>query len=237
MYTWRAKIALISHVGENMEHAFHIYAPDGVSFSSTKLAPYAAGREDEALREVKAAAALFRGYDVDVIACGAEFALAASREGFDEACLAGIRKAGDLPAVTGASAALEALRKLGCGKAAVLAPYGPDGLEASVRYLEGRGVQVTAACGMDMTQFDRERLPYETAGRDFLYQYARSLPLEGAEAVFICGESLGTMEIIDFLERDIGLPVITSQQALFHAALRAGGVNAKIPSLGKLMTL
>ena len=37
MYGWRAKIELITPMSENAEHAFHIYAPAGVSFASMKI--------------------------------------------------------------------------------------------------------------------------------------------------------------------------------------------------------
>lgn len=38
MYGWKARIGLITPMpGENVEHAFHIYAPPGVSFSSMKM--------------------------------------------------------------------------------------------------------------------------------------------------------------------------------------------------------
>jgi len=239
MYSWRAKICLISHVGENMEHSFHLYAPDGVSFSSAKISSYEICRQDaaEALKEIEAAASLFRGYDADAAACGTEFVLAAAQDGFDEACADCIARASGLPVVTSASAAVRAIQTLGCGKVALLSPYDGYVQEAVVRYLRSRGIDVTVSCGMDMEQFDREHLPHETADRDFLYKYARSMQLEGADALFICGESLGTMEIISYLERDIGIPVVTSQQALFHSVLRTGGVNAKIPFLGKLMTI
>lgn len=36
MYGWRAKIGLIGPMSDNAEHAFHIYAPEGVSVLSRK---------------------------------------------------------------------------------------------------------------------------------------------------------------------------------------------------------
>ena len=37
MYGWRAKIGLIGPMSDNAEHAFHIYAPEGVSVLSRKI--------------------------------------------------------------------------------------------------------------------------------------------------------------------------------------------------------
>jgi maleate cis-trans isomerase len=46
-----------------------------------------------------------------------------------------------------------------------------------------------------------------------------------------------TFPIIDPLERQIGCPVVTSNQALLWASLRALGVTDPIHGLGKLLAL
>jgi maleate cis-trans isomerase len=46
-----------------------------------------------------------------------------------------------------------------------------------------------------------------------------------------------TFPIIDRLERQIGCPVVTSNQALLWASLRALGITAPMPGFGKLLYL
>jgi len=43
--------------------------------------------------------------------------------------------------------------------------------------------------------------------------------------------------MIDTLERDLGKPVITSNQSMMWHALRAGGIRERVPGFGKLFTL
>ena len=48
---------------------------------------------------------------------------------------------------------------------------------------------------------------------------------------------LTTLEIVDAVETQLGIPVITSHQATLWGALRHCRVGAKLPKLGKLFTL
>jgi maleate isomerase len=44
-----------------------------------------------------------------------------------------------------------------------------------------------------------------------------------------------TFPIIEPLERDLGLPVLTSNQALLWASLRALGIDDLVDGMGRLM--
>ena len=69
MYGWRAKIGLITPMSENAEHAFHIYAPEGVSFASMKI--NFPGPTPEGLMiltsRLEETAAMYKDYDVDLV--------------------------------------------------------------------------------------------------------------------------------------------------------------------------
>ena len=69
MYGWRAKIGLITPMSENVEHAFHIYAPEGVSFASAKIS-YPAPDAETLTDRVRQAAAMYRDYEVDLVVFG-----------------------------------------------------------------------------------------------------------------------------------------------------------------------
>lgn len=88
MYGWRAKIGLITPMSENAEHAFHIYAPEGVSFASMKI--NFPGPTPEGLifltDQLEATAATYKDSGMDLVVFGCTSA-AASRE------LVGIRSA------------------------------------------------------------------------------------------------------------------------------------------------
>jgi len=58
-----------------------------------------------------------------------------------------------------------------------------------------------------------------------------------ADAVFISCTSVRTFEIIAPLERDLGKPVISSNQATIWHALRKTGIRDTIEGYGRLLTL
>ena len=60
--------------------------------------------------------------------------------------------------------------------------------------------------------------------------------LKGADTFFLSCMGLSTMEIVDELEKLMGVPVVTSHQATLWSALRHCRVGAKLPNLGKLFT-
>jgi maleate cis-trans isomerase len=63
-----------------------------------------------------------------------------------------------------------------------------------------------------------------------------SMRRDDADAYFISCANIRSIDVIEVLERDLGKPVITSNQAAFWRALRMAGVNDVIPALGSLTT-
>ena len=61
--------------------------------------------------------------------------------------------------------------------------------------------------------------------------------LNGAEALYVSSNELATLEIIQKAELLLNVPVITSHQALFWAALRKASIGVKPEKLGKLFQI
>ena len=125
MYGWRAKIGLISPMSENAEHAFHIYAPEGVSFASTKI--NFPGPTPEGLvflsDQLEESVRMFRKWHHDVILFGCTSGSCIKGVGWDQECVRRIERASGHPGLTTSTAVLEAFRALGTKKAAVLTHY------------------------------------------------------------------------------------------------------------------
>ena len=240
MYGWRAKIGLITPMSENAEHAFHKYAPEGVSFASMKIrfaGPTPQGLID-LTDKLEETAAAYKGYPYDLVVFGCTSGSCIKGVGWDKECIQRIERASGLPGLTTSTAVLEGLAALGAKKVAVITPYPADTNQAEKKFLEDNGFEVTNIVGMDMSAYSRDKgLSFEDADEHFLYQYATHMDLNGADTFFLSCMGLTTMEIIDALETALELPVITSHQATLWSALRHCRVGTKLPKLGRLFTL
>ena len=235
MYGWRAKIGLITPMSENAEHAFHIYAPEGVSFASMKInfpGPTPAGLTilTDRLEET---AAMYKDYDVDLVVFGCTSGSCIKGVGWDQECIRQIERASGHPGLTTSTAVLEALQTLGAKKVAVLTPYPEATNEAEKKFLEDNGLEVTSITGVGFNRVGE----FGHAGKYFLYCKAKELKTEGAEVFFLSCMGLATMELVEILEEDLGMPVITSHQASLWACLRHCRINDQLPGLGRLFTL
>lgn len=240
MYGWRARIGLITPMSENAEHAFHIYAPEGVSFASMKIK--FSGPTPEGLialtDKLEETAAMYEGSDYDLVVFGCTSGSCIKGVGWDQECIERIERASGIPGLTTSTAVLEALHALGTKKVAVLTPYPDDTNEAEKKFLEDNGFEVTNISGMDLTAITYNGRPKRSlADEYFLYQNARHMDLKGADTFFLSCMGLTTMEVIDAIEATLRIPVVTSHQATLWSALRHCEVGAKLPKLGKLFTL
>ncbi len=239
MYGWRAKIGLITPMSENAEHAFHIYAPEGVSVCSLKI--NFPGPTPEGLiyltDQLEDTAAMYKGRNLDLVVFGCTSGSCIKGYGWDKECRSRIERACGIPGLTTSTAVLEGLGALGAKKVAVLTPYPEATNEAEKKFLEDNGFEVTNIVGMNMSQFTGKGMSFEDADEHFLYQHSVHMDLKGADTFFLSCMGLTTMEIIDALETRLGLPVITSHQATLWSALRHCRIGAKLPKLGRLFTL
>ena len=70
---------------------------------------------------------------------------------------------------------------------------------------------------------------------DHLAAFARSVDTPDAEAVFISCGALRSLDIVEALERELGKPVICSNQAMMWHVLRLSGIADRIDGFGTLL--
>ena len=153
--------------------------------------------------------------------------------GFDKECIERIERACGWPGLTTSTAVLEAFKALGLNRTVVMTPYPEETNEAEKKFLEDNGITVTSITGVGFNKVGE----YAHPGKAFLYRQAKKLKTEGAEVFFLSCMGLATMELVEILEEDLGMPVITSHQASLWSCLRHCRVNDKIDGLGRLFTL
>jgi len=149
--------------------------------------------------------------------------------GWDEEVARRMEKAGGAPCVVTSSASVLALKQLGLKKIGVGSPYAVANRLLKA-YLEQRGMVVTKIEGLVLPTAVH-------VGRQPLMKFeelVRAVNTPEAEGIFISCTNFATLAKIDALEKEIGKPLITANQATFWAALRQMGVPDKFKGAGRL---
>jgi maleate cis-trans isomerase len=128
---------------------------------------------------------------------------------------------------------VDALRALGIRKLAIATPYIQEMDAKLVEVLRQSGFGVAAIKGLGLRRsIDMGDLGPEAADR-LAREVCASAP--DADGILISCGNFRTFEIIEALETDTRLSVVTSNQAGLWRALRLCGVQDIVPGLGRLL--
>lgn len=216
------------------------FAPAGVAVTAMRMPLHidadAPDFEAALARDLDAAVDLIAPARPDVIV----YACTASSMASDEAALAArIASRAGVPAATTAGAILAALTALGIRRLALATPY-VDRLSAhEAAWLDARGFPVAAWEGLGIGETAAEfRLLSRVPAEETTALCARvAAAANGADGLLLSCTDLPALDLIGRLEADLGLPVVTSNQATLWRALRLAGIDDCPPGLGRLMTL
>ncbi len=178
----------------------------------------------------EAVAGLMPDSPLDVVAFGCTSAtMALGRDAIEAAVL---RARPDVQVVEPISAALAGLELLGCQRIALLTPYIGEVNVMVEDYISGRGFEVVQKGFFAVVDDDeRSRILSDaivSAGLDL----AQSPAVDG---LFISCTALRTAGAVESLERKLGKPVVTSNQALAWDALRKAGDTRTVEARGRLL--
>ncbi|MEX2223379.1 MAG: hypothetical protein WEG40_16435 [Candidatus Rokuibacteriota bacterium] len=133
------------------------------------------------------------------------------------------------PALPAAHAIRAALRHLGVTRLALGTPYPESISRQGQAYWEAAGFQIVGyhrlAGVVDIYDEPEARAA----------ELARQADAADAQAVLISGTGLPTVGAIEMLERELGKPVISSNQACLWRALRLAGVDDAVAGFGRLL--
>jgi maleate isomerase len=135
-----------------------------------------------------------------------------------------------VPVTNPASAAVAALRHLGCGRIAFVAPYTRDVAEIT------SGVFARAGIGFsDRVCFGLQSdVAISRPGIEHYRRAIAAMDIGSADAIFLSCTTAATLDLIEPLEAETGLPVVTSNQAAFWHALRLSGRTPVLTGFGRL---
>ncbi|MGZ9190094.1 MAG: maleate cis-trans isomerase family protein [Nitrospira sp.] len=132
------------------------------------------------------------------------------------------------------SAAIAALATVGATRVALIAPYTADVTRPLAQRLLDAGFEI-AAMGSFLEPDD---LVVARISAQAIVSGVREVVQEtagAADAVFMSCTAMRTMGIIDVLENDLNIPVISSNQAMIWHLLRLAGVDDAITGFGSLL--
>jgi len=239
MHGWRARVGLlVPSSNTTNEPEFHRVLPEGVSLHTARLPLEDVNADDlETMSRTAEGASEGLGHaDIDVVAYGCTTGSLVKGHGYAEKIESDIAAAADAPAVATALAVDRAITELGADSVTVVTPYIDDLNEREQSFLEESGFDVVSMDGRGLEANTRiGALRPEGAYR----QASAALEDDGtggadADAVFVSCTNYRTFEVIDRIEADLGVPVVTSNQATLWDALRRVEFDHTSIDLGRL---
>lgn len=142
-----------------------------------------------------------------------------------------MRRACGRPTLSAASSLTAAFEALNARRLVFISETKQAGHDKKVAFLKEAGYDIVAdkAVGLEGTD------EYCVMPPQLWFDEAVALRRDEADAYFISCANISSIEVIDALERRLGKPVVTSNQAALWCALRAAGLDDDIPGLGALM--
>jgi maleate isomerase len=226
MYGWRGRIGIIiPSSNTTCEPELQTMAPDGVSVHAARVfnpeVKNEAEKEAAILqmnREIERAAREVASVEPAVIVYGCTTGSFLKGPGYDQEVEEKIVFATGIQALTTTTAVVEAIKALGLRKIAMATPYTSGTASKERDFIEKviPGLTVAAEKNLELiSNLARGKLFPFTA-----YRAVREVVTPEADGVFISCTNWRTIEIIDTLERDLGRPVVTSNQASLWFALK-----------------
>ena len=237
MFGYRARIGYISpSVIELNAYDFYRIVPKGVGLIA--VACMVEGwKEDaykQALSQVESCAKELARRSCDfVIHGGAPLVLSQGR-GFETKLLTQLQEITGVPCTTSIVAAMDAFRALAASRLAVVDPYPADLNSKMTAYLNDWGFKVASLVSLG-TSFTGSSV----ASVADIYRAAKRAVKEAknADAVFIPCANFPVVDVIEDIEADFGLPVITNITSQLYVAFKAIAMHEKISGYGKLMSM
>lgn len=172
---------------------------------------------------------------VDVIAYCDMVTTFIMEPGWNEAKVAAIKARAQTPAISALTALRDALAALGVKRFALGTPYPAPIHALAAPFFTARGYEVVSDQTLDILKMTDVPKVTPRQIRDFV----ATLDRKDAEAIVLLATDLPCFGVLAELEREFGLPVLTSNQTILWSAVRAVNKSNKtnlvsIPDLGKL---
>lgn len=234
MWGWRARIGFIIPSSDLVEESdYSDMAPEGVSVHFTRKLlrqPYARNLMEYS-QDLEKDVKLLTPVKPNVIVLGGTSATFLGGPGFDEKVASALGKAAGIRATTTSTSVLSAMRALQLKRISVLSPYPHEVNQRLVTFFEGNGFKIQKLKELEL---DTD-LKISQVHPEAIYRHGREVDVPDTDGLFISCTTLRAADAIEYLERDLEKPVVTSNQATMWNALRIAGIKDRINGYGQLL--
>jgi maleate isomerase len=243
---FRARLGiLVPHAAIGSESELAAKAPAGVSIHATRV-PLGVMRAGGLMDPTIALEPVRAFVDPPLVDDAAELLAAAPLHaiGFAFTSSSYVRGAGDdedlrrrlevrtrgIPGAISSVSAVLGLRALGARRIALVDPpwFSAELTTLGVDYFTGQGFTIVQAASAQVPSEQRAINPGQ------LFEWIRQQVPAEAEAIYIGGNGLRAVGIIQALEEDLRIPVLTANQVLFWHLLHLAGTHASVTGYGRL---
>jgi maleate cis-trans isomerase len=222
-----------------VEADFHRFLPPGITFHTARLhqAPQSACATVETLTALAdaappaAASVALVEPELIVFACtsGSLF----KGFGWDVELARRIAAAsGGVPATTTATSMVAAHKALGMKRVVMVTPYPEETNRIEVKFLAEHGIEVAEYASFNCRKSRDIGFVAPSAIREMVLQ--RKAAVGRVDGLFVSCTALRVMGLVEDLERELGKPVVTSNQATVWMALRLLGADGGRVPAGRL---
>ncbi|MBI2988581.1 MAG: hypothetical protein HYY45_17610 [Deltaproteobacteria bacterium] len=238
-YGWRARVGKLNPtvVASTFVYEFYKVVPPGVMLLTRNLSvsdvrnpadlDASVALMEEAVKELKRAGAdLILGAGIPV--------LLSPGVGGNEKILKLLADLSGLPAVTTLSSAVDAFRQLQVKRLAIATAYGkPELGENLAAFMRAQGFEVA---GLSTIETGLASIEKPNIDFGFVYRYGKKVfhDADRADVLYLPSSSWPTVEYVEYLEKDIGVPVVSSSLAATWNCLRVLDIHEPIHGYGKL---
>ena len=236
------RIGLLVPAADPMsETDFRRYLPPGLTFHTTRLYESDASTAstldnlDELVESAPRAAKLVALIDPELIVFCCTSASLYKGHGWDEEVAKTITNATEIPATTTSTSVVEAHKALSVSKVFMITPYRDYTNRLEAEFLETHGIEVT-----QFTSFNCDKskdLGNVTCEQIVAKSFENRATIEDAGGLFISCTALPAFQTIEYLEAELGVPVVSSNQATLWNTLRIFEVDCGGISDGRLYRL
>ena len=229
-FGWRARIGQLYPAGGLADSEPQTMAPDGVLFVTTRLGFNRVGLEQSRglVRDLEGPARLLADAEVQLILFNCT---SASMAVGPEAIKTRITGATGLPATTTIEGVMAALAATGARRLGLLTPYSEDVVAAETEFLHAHGYEVTKTGGRPCTT------PVEqgSLSPEIWLEWAAPFASAPIDALLISCAGIRVAPVMEAIEQRVGVPVVTSNQAVVWNCLKLLGIGERPQGFGALL--